>query len=238
LKQNKFLIWSIAPVVEKGTQARELALKRKWSSELTVIETLALPAGPNIVESEYWAAQAIEPMIRIVKKAESSGVNAIIIDCFADPGLEACREATSVPVIGCGQAGMLSTLCLGERIALITENERGSGYIRRNMRKYGYDHHIVYWGQVVPSSNNIQKKPNETRKGLLVACENAAISSECDAILLACTALEPYWEEIKSKFRHDIPVVNPFPCAAKLAELYIALGVSHSGRCYSQENSG
>ncbi len=237
MKKHNALIWSIAPVVIEGTQEREMERKRSWAIDGMKIETIVLLRGPTIVESEYWAAQAIEPMLSEVKKAESTGVDAIIIDCFADPGIEACREATSVPVIGCGQAGMLSALSLGERIALVTENERGLGYIRRNMYKYGYAHHIVHWGQVVPASNNIQDNPDDTRRSLLEACEMAANASDCDVILIGCTALEPYWEDVKGDFRADIPVVNPFPCAVKFSELCISLGVSHSGRCYPYEQN-
>ncbi|MCP4321048.1 MAG: hydrogenase expression protein HupH, partial [Alteromonadales bacterium] len=44
-------------------------------------------------------------------KAERAGADAIIIDCMGDPGLNACREAVSIPVIGPCQTATQSLQC-------------------------------------------------------------------------------------------------------------------------------
>lgn len=237
LRKDVIRIRSIAPVTKERTQEREMKQKGEWAARGVTIETVALPEGPSVLESEYHAAQAGWPLLREVAKAEADGVDAIIIDCFADPMIDACREATSLPIIGPGQAGIMSALCLGDRIGIISPNERGTGFIRRNMAKYGVKARVSYWGEVLPGSSNIHENPDKTRDALLTACEKAAASSECDVILLGCTALEPYWEDIKDTVKIPIPVIEPFPCAVKLAELFVTLGVSQSQHCYPREES-
>jgi allantoin racemase len=50
-------------------------------------------------------------------KAEADGAEAVVIDCMLDPGLDAAREAVSIPVIGCGEAAMRAT---GAPFAVVT----------------------------------------------------------------------------------------------------------------------
>lgn len=37
-----------------------------------------------------------------IKEAEQDGIDAVVIDCMADPGMEAGRNLVSIPVIGPG----------------------------------------------------------------------------------------------------------------------------------------
>ena len=49
-----------------------------------------------------------------VRAAEAEGMDAVIIDCMADPGLDPARELASIPIIGPAQAAMhLAALKIG-----------------------------------------------------------------------------------------------------------------------------
>ena len=40
-------------------------------------------------------------------RAESEGYDAVVLYCFSDPAVDACREVVSIPVVGGGQASCL-----------------------------------------------------------------------------------------------------------------------------------
>jgi len=228
-------IRSIAPHTKESLQDREMELKRRRAAQEVVIETVCLPEGPLVLENEYQAAQAAWPLVREVMKAEADGVDAVIIDCFLDPAIDACREATPLPVVGPGQAGIMTSLCLGDRVGVICPNEMGMTCARRVMKKYGVEKHISYWDSTLEGAEDMHKDPDKTRDALIRVCRKAAVSGKCDVILLGCTAFEPYWEDVKDEAQIPIPVINPFPCAVKLAELFVRLGVSQSKLCYPRQ---
>jgi allantoin racemase len=209
--------------------------KRRWGAQGVVIETVSLSEGLLVLENEYQAAEAAWPLVQEVIKPEADGVDAVIIDCFADPAIDACREASSLPMIGPAQAGLMASLCLGDKVGIISPNESGLTAGRRRMMGYGVEKRISYWGSALEGTENMHKHPSKTRDALTLPCEKALASGECDVLLLGCTGFEPYWEGVKDKARIPIPVINPFPCAVKLAELFVSLGVSQSTPCYPRQ---
>ncbi|MGY9048125.1 MAG: aspartate/glutamate racemase family protein, partial [Rhodobacterales bacterium] len=49
-----------------------------------------------------------------------SGVDAVILAAFGDPGLRAARELFDLPVIGMAEAAMMNAAMLGERFSIVT----------------------------------------------------------------------------------------------------------------------
>ena len=62
--------------------------------------------GPRAIETRVEAAIAAANMIPKAIEAEKGGAEAIVIDCFGDPGLEVLRECVSIPVVGPGATAM------------------------------------------------------------------------------------------------------------------------------------
>src|SRR6201999_2196619 len=89
-----------------------------------VCETLA--EGPFGIESQ---ADVEMPLRRRVEGDNSSA--AFVIACYSDPGLHVCREATSRPVLGIAECGVLSALTRAETFGVIAIAQRS---IRRHMR--------------------------------------------------------------------------------------------------------
>jgi Asp/Glu/hydantoin racemase len=66
--------------------------------------------------------------------AASGDVDAFVIACYSDPGLQACREATTRPVFGINACGVLTALARGERFGIIAIAQPA---IRRHLRYLG-----------------------------------------------------------------------------------------------------
>ena len=93
------------------------------------IDCVTLKEGPYGIETQEHVESVTLPLRRLV--AGSNEVDAFVIACYSDPGLHACREATSRPVFGINEAGVLTALARAERFGVIAIGQRS---IRRHLR--------------------------------------------------------------------------------------------------------
>jgi allantoin racemase len=92
-----------------------------------VCETLA--EGPFGIESQADADSVTMPLRRLVEGDNASA--AFVIACYSDPGLHVCREATTRPVLGIAECGVLTALTRAETFGVIAIAQRS---IRRHLR--------------------------------------------------------------------------------------------------------
>ena len=97
------------------------------------IECLTLAEGPPGIQTQQDVDNAVAPLMRRVASLEP-GASAFVIACFSDPGLHSVREMTTKPVIGIGEAGILTALTLGQRVGVIAILPQS---IPRHLRCYG-----------------------------------------------------------------------------------------------------
>jgi Asp/Glu/hydantoin racemase len=88
-----------------------------------------LSEGPYGIETQEDVESVTLPLRRLV--SSRNDVDAFVIACYSDPGLHVCREATSRPVFGINEAGVLTALARGERFGVIAIAQRS---IRRHLR--------------------------------------------------------------------------------------------------------
>lgn len=76
-------------------------------------------------------------------RAEREGYDAFIVGHFQDAGLYEARSVVDIPVIGLGEATMLQSLSLGQRIGIVTINTRFIPWFHHQVRKYGLGERVV-----------------------------------------------------------------------------------------------
>ena len=85
------------------------------SVELSIPEN-----GPGSIETEYDEAIAIPNVIGGIINAERKKFDVAIISCFSDPGISACREKVSIPVIGSGENSIFLASQLGNKFSILS----------------------------------------------------------------------------------------------------------------------
>jgi allantoin racemase len=93
------------------------------------IECVTLAEGPIGVETQADLESVTMPLRRLV--AADNSADAFVIACYSDPGLHVSREATTRPVFGIAEAGVLSALARGDRFGVIAVAQRS---IPRHLR--------------------------------------------------------------------------------------------------------
>ena len=217
----------VNPITTKAFEAmtrEELkAVKLKPDTEI-VVESI--PEGPPSIESMYEEYLAAPYTIRLIKKGEEKGFDAAVINCFGDPGLTGAREVVDIPVVGPGQAAMLTASAVSHRFSVVSILKNVIPLIRELAQLYGVESKLVSARSIEIPVLDLEKDPEKARNALLEESRKALEEDQAEAIVLGCTGFTGLASFIQERLK--IPVIDPLPTAAKLAELLVDLNLSQS----------
>ena len=129
------IIWVVTPIVGGDFRADESL--GSLGSPGTEIRQVHVERGPASIESEFDAALAAPWVVARAIEAQTAGAHAVVIDCMDDPGLEAAREAVSIPVLGPCQTTMHVAGLLGHRFSVVTTQARAVPGFENRAAWYG-----------------------------------------------------------------------------------------------------
>jgi len=202
---------------------RELTKIQAAHTELKVI---CSERGPETLECAVDEAYAIPEMLKLVKKAEEDGFDAVVIACFSDPGLEAAKELVHIPIIGIGEASLHAASMLGARFTVITPVKRRIP-TRIHQALHLLSHHSLASVRSLDLSvKQTESDPRLTQKTLLDVVALAVAEDGAEVIVLGCAGMTGYTKEIEKKY--GVVVVDPCAIALKFTESFVALGLRQS----------
>jgi Asp/Glu/hydantoin racemase len=82
-------------------------------------------------------------VIRHALEAERAGYDAFVIGHFQEPGLLEIRGALDIPVIGLGEANLLTALSMGGKLGLVTIDPVFISWHERQVMAHGLDQRVV-----------------------------------------------------------------------------------------------
>ena len=172
-------------------------------------------------------------MICNVVQAEREGYDAVIVGHFQDAGLYEAKSVVDIPVVGLGEASMLYSCQLAQRIGIVTINPRFIPWFHQQIRKYGLQdricgvHSMTFEpGQILDALGSKEK----TKQVKSLFCEQAESLISCGVELLLPGGGIPmllFSGEVDFNV-NGAPVVNGIEIALKMAEMAVFLS-SNSG---------
>lgn len=117
-----------------------------------------------------------------------AGMDGVIIACFGDPGLEAARELSPVPVVGMAEASLLIGFRQASRIALITGGAAWVPMLEEFCLLRGYGRDQVMVRAVAPDGGMIAADP-QGAVALLAAAARDAAADGAGAVVLGGVGL-------------------------------------------------
>lgn len=196
----------------------------------TSIRCLTLAEGPPGIETQRQADLTVAPMLALA--AAQHDAAGYVIACFADPGLHALRDQTSLPVVGIQEASVMTALLLGHRFGVISILPAS---VPRHLRAFG-------------AMGVTDRLAGDRALGLGVAAlsdETASLDAMiatgrrlrdddgADVLIMGCAGMARYRDPLQEAT--GLPVVEPTQAAASIALGQIHLGLSH--RLGSAENA-
>jgi len=192
------------------------------------VEILATnPAyGPESIEGYYDEVFSIPGLIEEIRAAEA--VDAVVIACFDDTGLDAARCATDVPVIGIGEAAFHVASLIAARFSVVTTLARSIAPIEHNLVRYGLASRCARVRAAEVSVLALEDPASGARAAIRAEVEAALSEDGAEAIVLGCAGMT----DLASALGQAVgaPVLDGVACAVGLAEALARLGLRTSKR--------
>lgn len=209
---------------------RREALLRAWAAPGTDVSALDSPEGPQSVESSYEDHLSVPGLVRLLVEAEQDGVDAVIIGCYDDPGIDALRElASRTIVVGPSLSAVHLAATIGTRIGIVTVPEPVS--IRRYINANRMQDLIAGIAVIRSSVLGIREDVEHTRDMVRAAAEGL-VRDGADVIILGCMSLAFLDIDVQLGAELGAPVVNPAKVALATAELLVRTRLAPSKLAY------
>ncbi len=225
----------IVPVIGEhwAEEARETygALARPG----TVVSAAAIEMGPASIESHRDEALAVPGVLFEVQKAEQQGVDAVVIDCMGDPGLDAARELVSIPVVGPAQASMHLAAILAHRFSVITILEQTIPLVEQQVVRYGLTGKLASVRAVNIPVLELEEDKERVVEALIEEGARAVEEDGAHVVIPGCTGMIGLARRVQEGLVTrgcPVPVIEPPWAAVKLAESLVDMGLSHSKLTY------
>jgi Asp/Glu/hydantoin racemase len=175
-----------------------------------VCETLA--EGPFGIESQADAESVTMPLRRRVESDNASA--AFVIACYSDPGLHVCREATTRPVLGIAECGVLTALTRAETFGVIAIAQRSIRRHLRYLRQMGLMDRLA-------AERPLDMSVAETASGEQTLSKMIAVGRAlkdedgAGAIVMGCAGMARHRKSLEEAL--GIPVIDPTQAAVTMA---------------------
>ena len=196
-----------------------------------------LTMGPPSIQGMLDDGFATPGIVARCIQAQSEGIDAVMIDCMGDPGLDAAREAVSIPVLGPGETTMHVAAMLGHKFSVVTILDRVRPLLENHAKVYGLYDKLASVRVVNIDVNHIGDDSNLLLARLLEQSKKAVVEDHADSIVLGCTGFLGVSDRLQEALHKDgflAPVLNPLRTTASVAVAMAGLSLRHSPRAYAR----
>ncbi|MBI1733661.1 MAG: aspartate/glutamate racemase family protein [Candidatus Rokubacteria bacterium] len=224
-----------SPMEKTALGAPEVARRREFLRTRAAgadVDVRSLAGGPATIESAWEAALVVPELCDAVRRAQQDGFHAVIIGCFSDPGLEALRELTAIPIVGPGSAALHVAAQLGTRIGVISPLDGAPGRVAARFRALGLGELLGSVRSVGMPVLDVARNREPVLDRLEEVGRAAMREDRADVLVLGCMSMGFLGITDELTKRLEIPVVNPVTAALKTAEMVVSMGLAHSKAAY------
>lgn len=204
-----------------GMTQEEMALRCRILEEYTAPDTqlaMVCPQNSGVeLNSALDVVLAAPEIVQLAADGQNAGFDAVVLYCFSDPVIDACREALRIPVIGGAQASCLAALNVCRSFGIILADEARLPEKKLFLRTLGVSPERI--GQIAAVNlNGISPwADRETTFKKLLACGQKMMrETHTEAIVLGCLSFLGLAEPLSRVL--GIPVIDPAVAAVTTAE--------------------
>ncbi|RQG96688.1 aspartate/glutamate racemase family protein [Natrarchaeobius chitinivorans] len=201
----------------------------KYTSPETDVVGVSPDHGPESIESYYDDYLSIPGVLEEILKSEreeDSAYDAYINACWGDPGINACREITSKPVVGIGEASMYIANMLGANFSVVTVLPRARNLTEGTVKKSGLEDKCQSVRCTDLTVVETEHDREATVSALLEASKDAIREDNAEVICLGCAGMGGLDRELEAEL--PVPVIDSTAAASVLTESLVRLGKTTS----------
>lgn len=204
-----------------GMTQEEMALRCRILEEYTAPDTqlaMVCPQSSGVeLNSALDVVLAAPEIVQLAADGQNAGFDAVVLYCFSDPVIDACREALRIPVIGGAQASCLAALNVCRSFGVILADEARLPEKKLFLRTLGVSPERI--GQIAAVNlNGISPWADREAafKKLLACGQKMMRETHTEAIVLGCLSFLGLAEPLSRVL--GIPVIDPAVAAVTSAE--------------------
>lgn len=183
------------------------------------------------IDSSLDAALAAPEIITMAVRAEREGYDAVVLYCFSDPAVDACREVLSIPVVGGGQASCLLVPLVGRQAGLLLADTTRRAEKQLFVASCGVDAtRISAIGGIKARGVDLWAERERVLELLTQAGEHMLHESGVQVLLLGCLSFLGLAKPLSERL--GVPVIDPAVAPVSLAESLVRQGLRTSRKAY------
>lgn len=182
------------------------------------IECITLTEGPFGIENQVHSDQVVLPLVNLIQSRPDAA--AFIIACYSDPGLEACRSVSPVPVYGIQESGVMLALARADLFGVVAISGLSVARHRRNMRRMGVLARLA--GERALNMSVDESARGEGTFKRLTEVGADLIADRAETLILGCAGMARHRAPLEAAL--GVPVIDPTQAAVGMALSTILVG--------------
>ncbi len=201
------------------------------SREDTEVRVERVEEAPPSISSLFDEALAAPGVVRLAQKAAEEGYSAAIVACFSDPGLEAAREASGLPVFGIQETTLHVVAAMGKKFTVLTPLASRVANKVEDVESLGLTRYLASVRALELSVEETDGDPYRTKQKVVQVARRAIEEDGAEAIVLGCAGMVGYAEELMRQL--GVSVLDPTTVTLKVCE-----SLSEAGALVIPRSSG
>ena len=182
--------------------------------------------GPASIEGFFDGALSLPGLLAEIRAADTAGVDAHVIACFDDTGLDAARSLAAGPVVGIGEAACHVASLVSGRFSVVTTLSRSIPVLQQNLMRSGLAFRCASVRAAEVPVLALERPNGAARQRISAEIATALRDDGAEAIVLGCAGMVDLAGSLAVE--HGVPVIEGVSAAVKLAETLVALGLRTS----------
>ncbi|MCK0137853.1 aspartate/glutamate racemase family protein [Aliiroseovarius sp. F47248L] len=174
-------------------------------------------SGPASIQGFLDIATCVPGLLEEV--ARHPDVDAIVIACFDDTGLDAVRTMVSVPVLGIGEAAYHAASMIATKFSVITTLSRSVPGLENNLMRYGLAEKCMRVRATDIPVLKLEEGDPATMTKIRSEIREAIDQDNAEAIVLGCAGMADLMAQLSEEF--GLPVIDGVAAGVTFAEALV-----------------
>ena len=173
--------------------------------------------GPTSIQGFLDVATCVPGLLNEV--VQHKEVDAIVIACFDDTGLDAVRSLVSVPVLGIGEAAYHAASMIANKFSVITTLSRSVPGLENNLLRYGLAQKCACVRATEIPVLKLEEGDPATLDKIRLEIHASINEDKAEAIVLGCAGMADLMAQLSEEF--GLPVIEGVSAGVTFAEALV-----------------
>ena len=190
---------------------------RAFARPDTEIVAASSQDGPASIQGFLDVAICVPGLLKEV--AQHKDLDAIVIACFDDTGLDAVRSLVSVPVLGIGEAAYHAASLIANKFSVITTLSRSVPGLENNLMRYGLAQKCACVRATEIPVLKLEEGDPATLDKIRLEIHASINEDKAEAIVLGCAGMADLVAQLSEEF--GLPVIEGVSAGVTFAEALV-----------------